>query len=99
MIDEPGFTAEDRHANFVQSRKEAGVAMLGWAIAITWTLSVSWWLGREQPAPLLFGIPRWVVLGVFLPWVTLTLYNIWFSTTLLSKDSRPVTPSGKAGGK
>jgi hypothetical protein len=62
-----------------RSRREAIVALLLWALPGVWTISVSYWLGYNEPPRSLGGIPHWVVWGVFLPWFVLFLLHTWFS--------------------
>ncbi len=72
-------TQPERLANYMRTRREAGVALVGWVVALSWTVGVSWWLGQQQPVPLLFGIPKWVVLGVALPWAGCFAFNCWYT--------------------
>lgn len=74
---------QERRSNYLCARREAGAAMLVWLLAIVWTVGVSWWLGRETPAPMLFGFPRWIVFGVALPWAACFLFTCWYSLIYL----------------
>lgn len=76
-------TQPELRENYRRSRGEAALAAAVWVLAFVWSVSVSWWLGREQPAPLLFGIPRWVLLGVTLPWLACFAFNCWFTLVYL----------------
>jgi hypothetical protein len=80
-------TQPERRDNYLRCRREASMSALMWVLAFVWTLSVSWWLGQERPAPLWFGIPRWVLLGVTLPWLACFAFNCWF--TLIYLRERP----------
>jgi len=78
-------SVQESRENFRRSRKEAFVALAGWFFAFAWTIIVSYWLGRETPAPLLFGVPRWIVLGVALPWGFSFLFTCWYSIVFLGE--------------
>lgn len=81
-------TQPERLANFLRCRREAAVAVAGWLVAFAWTVGVSWWLGRESPAPLLFGLPRWVVIGVAFPWLVFFAFNCWYTLIYLREPER-----------
>lgn len=80
-------TSAERRQNYRQTRRDAGVAVAGWLLTLAWVVGVSWWLGMEQPTVLWFGIPKWVVIGVGIPWVVTFVFNIWFSWVLLGETS------------
>jgi hypothetical protein len=72
-------TQPERLANYQRTRREAGVAVVGWVVAFAWTVGVSWWLGQQRPVALWLGVPKWVLLGVALPWVGCFLFNCWYT--------------------
>jgi hypothetical protein len=71
-----------RHA-----RRETMFVVAVWAVALVWTLSVSFWRGLDpDPKDLHYGIPGWVWLGVLLPWLICTLVTIYFCLHIVSDD-------------
>lgn len=78
-------TFAERRSNFRQSRRDARVAVAGWLLSLAWVVGVSWWLGTERPTVLWFGVPKWIVLGVAIPWVVMFVFNTWFSMALLGE--------------
>lgn len=78
-------TTAERGRNYRQTRRDARVAVAGWLLAMTWVLGVSWWLGMERPTVLWWGIPKWAVLGVGLPWIATFVFNAWFSWALIAQ--------------
>lgn len=81
-------TQPERKANFDRTRREAGTAVAAWLLAFAWTVSVSWWLGQESPPPMLFGLPRWVVIGVACPWLACFAFNCWY-TLVFQREPAP----------
>ncbi len=78
-------TSAERWRNYRQTRRDARVAVAAWLLAMAWVLGVSWWLGMERPTVLWWGIPKWVVLGVGLPWIATFVFNAWFSWVLIAQ--------------
>ncbi len=84
-------TCAERLRNYRQTRRDARVAVAGWLAAMAWVLGVSWWLGMERPTVLWWGVPKWFVLGVGLPWILTFALNSWFSWALIAQaaDATP----------
>ncbi len=36
---------------------------------------------------LLWGVPRWVIFGIALPWIAATVYSLWFSLVYMREDN------------
>ena len=67
-------------ADYRPARREAIVALLIWVAAIATTVGVSYILGYTEATPeTIFGIPRWVVLGIFMPWIIFFGVHTWFT--------------------
>ncbi len=90
-------TLAERRSNFQRTRRDARVAVAGWLLTLAWVVGASWWFGTERPAALWFGIPKWVVLGVAIPWVVTLVFNTWFSMTLLAEADSPAGSSMNKG--
>jgi len=74
---------------YLHARREAIVILLAWATALVWTLTV-YTLDGLQAAPgetvLWFGLPRWVCLGIALPWLVADLFAAWFCLVFMAND-------------
>ena len=75
--------AHELDASYRQSRKEMWVMLGAWAfffLFVTIVCSVSG-AGRTQSGevPTLFGMPRWVCLGIVAPWLIANVFIYWFS--------------------
>ena len=36
---------------------------------------------------LLWGMPRWVVFGIVIPWIITTLYSLWFALFYMKSEA------------
>ncbi len=72
---------------------EARWIVVAWCVFAVWVLAASFWLPRTTPESprLVFGMPMWIALGVFLPWSIATIFTIWFSLTKMSDDPESET--------
>lgn len=64
------------------SRREAGFAVAVWAAALVYTLGYCYVYGYRRPPEeltLVWGIPDWVLWGVFAPWTVCTVVSIAFA--------------------
>ncbi len=86
------FTTQAAHVR--QCLKEARIAVCLWLIGFVWSATVIITMGYipvdERPAEpeLLFGIPSWVVWGLFVPWFAQIAAAWWFALFCL-KDDEP----------
>ena len=68
------------------SRREAVIALSVFLAALTYTIVYCTYFGyhrAEGELELVWGIPSWVMWGVFLPWGLCTLFNCWFSAVVM----------------
>ena len=77
---------EDRNRklgeSFRQSRRETLVIIGAWLVFLIWTGLVCGFGSRldpNQPVATVLGMPRWVLLGVVLPWIAACGFTFWFS--------------------
>jgi len=77
---------EDRNRklgdSFRQSRREMFVIVGAWLVFLIWTGLVCAFgsgLDPDEPVKTLLGMPRWVFLGVVLPWIAACCFTLWFS--------------------
>jgi len=78
--------------SFLRARHEAILILIAWAVFLIWTVGYSALAGYTDSS-LLLGMPRWVVLGILLPWVAATLFSVWFSLYYMTDDSPDGTHS------
>ncbi len=64
-----------------------------WCVCAVWILTASYWLPPTTPdsSTMIFGMPMWIVLGVFTPWFAATVFTIWFSLAMMTDDPEPET--------
>ena len=74
-------------SSYRRSRTEAIVAGLLWFVCGCWVVGLSFFLGYEQRAYAIGGVPHWVFWGVFVPWVVFFLIHCWFSLVFMRDDS------------
>ena len=64
--------------------------LAAWAVFFAWTIGYCSAHGFASPdggeVPILFGIPRWVLLGIALPWIVANVFTIWFAARFM-KDT------------
>ena len=75
---------------FLHSRRETKVLLITFFIFLVWVVGVSWWLGYETdpaaPLQMVWGMPRWVVWGVAVPWLGANLFTLWFCWRCVADD-------------
>jgi hypothetical protein len=72
------------------SRREARVIALIWAIATTVCCTLCGWLGFNAeaggPIATFAGIPRWFFWGVMVPWLLCIVVTWWFAGVFMVED-------------
>lgn len=63
------------------ARREALFVAVVWVLACGYTVGYSALFGYGQSAAptLIYGIPSWVLWGIFLPWSVTSLVTCWFA--------------------
>lgn len=86
--------------SFRQSRKEFWFMVVTWGVFAGWTVLYVGAAGRSEPGEpldLVWGMPRWVVFGVMIPWALGLSITVWFATRFMKDtDLDPDTGEGKA---
>ena len=94
--------AESRHVR--QCRREAAGVVGLWLISLVWTLVVMIGWGyvpveeRPERPELVWGMPAWVVWGLFVPWFLQIAAAWWFALFVLrddDPDAGTMTPLAK----
>lgn len=73
----------------VHARREFRLALCVVVAVIGWTMTVcatDGFAGAGTAPPLLFGLPRWAVLGIMFPWVFMLGMNYWFGLWFIADD-------------
>ena len=89
-MSEPFEEEEELGESFRQSRKELWVMLGTWLFFALWTWGYnSIFAGEKQEASVdtLFGMPRWVVVGVAGPWLLALVVTVWFATSFMKDTS------------
>jgi hypothetical protein len=94
---------------FRNARREALVALALILAALAWSVGYSYLFGYlparapgvPTPAPAppqrqTFGMPDWVLYGIFLPWVLCTAATVWFGLFGMADDDLGAEADGGA---
>ena len=80
-VSEPS-TRPDTGASYRQSKRELFVMIAAWAVTGLWVLGynsqAAYAAETETPVRMLFGLPRWTVIGWLLPLLVANAFTIWF---------------------
>jgi hypothetical protein len=71
------------------ARREGLVIMAAWAVALLWSVGVSWLWGYGRDARdigLVLGMPDWVFWGIALPWAVGLVFSVWFCFRYMADD-------------
>lgn len=85
----PDHEKEDLGASFRQSRKELWFMLGTWVVFATWTLTYNGMNAFDPETSgekILWGMPRWVALGIAVPWITGLCLTCWFALRFM-KDT------------
>ncbi len=66
---------------YLNSRRESIVTIVAWFICGVYTLSYCYLTGYGDPSEEVqthWGIPDWVLFGIFLPWVLVNVFAWWY---------------------
>lgn len=80
--------------HFAQCVKEGKFCLIAWILAWVFCAGIAFKFGYLPPDQrpdepwLVLGMPGWVALGLFLPWLILICVTIWFALYHL-KDDEP----------
>lgn len=107
----PGqFAADTGHSpeydeTFLHARREAIAILVIWLAALLWAVPYCYLNGylsatpADTPMPkleLLFGMPRWVVIGVALPWLVADVLTVWICFVYMQDDDLGEDPEPPA---
>ena len=69
--------------------REMVVCLVACFVAMAWT--IGWCAIDAYPEPgtpvaMMFGMPRWAVVGVLIPWGVFTVFLVWFGLWFVADD-------------
>lgn len=96
-------TVQRRHVR--QCLKEAWIAGAIWLVGFVWCVSVIVTRGyipvedRPDVPDMVWGLPSWVVWGLFVPWFVLIAATWWFAAFVMKEDEPYMEFPGKETGE
>lgn len=86
----------DTGASYRQSKRELYVMIAAWAVTGLWVLGynsqAAYAAETEVPVQMLFGLPRWTVLGWLLPLLVANAFTIWFCLRFMQDEPMEELP-------
>ena len=74
---------------FLNSRREFWIILCVWAAAFAWVVPfcrLNGYDASSETIPTIWGIPRWMFLGVGLPWLVADVFTVWFCWKIMKND-------------
>ena len=74
---------------FLHARREAIVILVAWLVCFVWSVTYCTQSGYNltpESLATIWGIPRWVVVGIVVPWLTANLFAAWFCFFFMVDD-------------
>ena len=84
---------------YLNARKEGLVAFFAWVVAGIYTICFCYFRGYDLDADqvtTVFGIPSWVIWGIFVPWIAAIAFGIWFSMFFIKDEDLGSSPEDQA---
>jgi len=88
-------------ASFRQTRRELWFMIASWIVFAVWTVgynAVHAFGGETSGQDPMLGMPRWVTLGIFLPWVAALGLTVWFAMRFMKDTPLHDCAEGTASG-
>ena len=89
-------TRPDTGASYQQSKRELYLMIAAWAVTALWVLGynsqAAYAAETETPVRMLFGLPRWTVIGWLLPLLVVNAFTIWFCLRFMRDEPMEVLP-------
>jgi hypothetical protein len=87
--DEPHSAEYD--PTFLHSRREAVVIFGAWLAGLLWAVPFCYFNGYAENIdpesfPTVWGIPRWLFWGIFVPWIVADIFTTWFCFWYMADD-------------
>ena len=82
------------HPTFLHARREFYFIVAVWACCLIWSVPYCYLTGYmaagesvgAEGIPTVWGIPRWVFFGIFLPWLLADVVTTWFCFVFMCDD-------------
>ena len=81
---------EDFDPLYLHAKQEAGQILVAWAVCLVWTVGYCALFGYDidpSELQLVFGMPSWIFWGVFVPWMTATVFSVWYGLVYMRDDN------------
>ena len=82
--------------SFRQARREMWIMLAAWVFFFLWVMLTCSRLAFADPdapegrtIPTLFGMPKWVALGIAIPWIASNGFIIWFALGFMKDTALP----------
>lgn len=86
----------DIGASYRQSKRELFVMIGAWVVMGLWVLGynsqAAYGAETEGPVKMLFGLPRWTVIGWLLPLLLANAFTIWFCLRFMQDEPMEELP-------
>lgn len=89
----PALPADRGDPVYRHAFREMVVTLVSCFVAMAWTIG---WCAFDayppagEPVAMLWGMPRWAVIGVLIPWGVFTLFLGWFGLCFVADDDLTV---------
>lgn len=74
---------------FRNARREGAIALAVWAACLIWGVGFCAISGYDPPegaVPTVLGMPRWIFIGVLVPWFVATVFTLVYSLRIMKDD-------------
>lgn len=88
-------TASSQVASVLRNARKEAIFVSGvWVAACAYTVGYAALFAyrTDEPLQLLFGVPSWIVWGVFAPWLAVTVITCWYSFFGMKDDDLDEVP-------
>lgn len=82
---------------YLHARREALLILAAWAACFVWSVTYCTQTGYDvSPESLatIWGMPRWIVFGIVVPWAAADLFAVWFCFFYMVDDDLGETAEG-----
>ena len=80
--------------------REALVALVAWAVCAGYSLTYCYYAAyglEAERVQVVWGIPRWIVVGILLPWAAALVFAWWYCFRCIRDDELSPRPEAEDG--